>query len=102
VYEPSFYWPDAPQRFRLDKISPSWAEELRSRPPQPEAREAALALRRGLAEVFDRAGAVHIQIAKYYAYQELLEPTSREVLAGVKAVVDPDGRVNPGSLGLGS
>ena len=97
VYEPSFYWPDAPQQFRLDKISPRVGRESCGacrRSPRRARRPWAAP---GPARVFDRAGAVHIQMPKYYAYQELLEPTSREVLAGGRsssrrAVGRPGGR----------
>ena len=101
LIEPSFYWHDTVDRFRLEKLEPEQAEKLRDIPPDPEARAVALSLRRGLAACYDELGAVHLQLGKWYDYQRWLEPTARETLRAVKDALDPAGLVNPGSLGLG-
>lgn len=101
LLEPSFYWHDAVDRFRLEKLEPSMAEKLREVPANPEARAAALRLRRELATRFDELGAVHLQIGKWYDYERWLEPALHETLGAVKNALDPEGLFNPGSLGLG-
>ena len=58
-------------------------------------------MRDGLRDLYDRHGCCHLQIGRYYPYQEMManEPL-RRLLNGVKDVVDPERRMNPGSLGL--
>ena len=43
---------------------------------------------------------MHIQIAKYYAYDTVLDGEAIGLVRAVKAALDPQGLVNPGSLGL--
>ena len=42
-----------------------------------------------------------MQIGKSYPYQTGLHRDSLELVAKIKNAVDPNGRVNPGALGLG-
>jgi FAD/FMN-containing dehydrogenase len=41
-----------------------------------------------------------MQIGKSYPYREGLRPESWRLVEALKKTVDPEGRVNPGSLGL--
>ena len=100
LIEPSFYWHDRVDRFRLEKLDPEHAEKLRDIPEDPEARAVALSLRRGLASVFDELGCMHLQIGKWYDYERWLEPSLRETLNELKTSLDPKHGINPGSLGL--
>ncbi len=100
LFEPSFYWFDELGEFRLEKVSTEAATEWKSIPPDPETRAVVLDLRRQLAKVFDELGCCHIQIGKYYEYGPLLEPETWRMVQALKQVVDPEGLVNPGSLGL--
>lgn len=100
LFEPSFYWHDELGEFRLERIAPEAAEDWAKIPPDTGAREAVLKLRAELAEVFDDLGAVHIQIGRYYAYESRLEAPALALVRHFKRAVDPDGRLNPGSLGL--
>jgi D-lactate dehydrogenase (cytochrome) len=101
VIEPSFYWHDELGDFRLSLIEPEFAEKWKSIPANVERRKVALALRDELRDLFDGLGGLHLQIGKYYPYTEIMnnEPLQR-VIKGVKHVLDPEGLVNPGSLGL--
>jgi FAD/FMN-containing dehydrogenase len=63
-------------------------------------REVALALRREAAELFDPLGAVHMQLGKFYGYEPVIEEPTFALLQSLKAAVDPEGRINPGALGL--
>ena len=69
--------------------------------PDTITRALALKLRDGLRDLYDRHGCCHLQLGKYYPYQDMIgnEPL-KDLLKGVKAVVDPTGRMHPGSLGL--
>ena len=53
-----------------------------------------------LARLFLAHGAVHQQLGKFYPYRDSLTAGSWSLLAGMKAVVDPKGLMNPGSLGF--
>ena len=101
VIEPSIYWHDELGDFRLSLIEDDFAEKWKSIPADEEKREVALKLRDGLRDLYDENGCCHLQLGKYYPYQELIdnEPL-KNLLEDLKKVLDPDGRMNPGSLGL--
>lgn len=101
VIEPSLYWHDELGDFRLSLIEPEFREKWRDIPADTERRAVALRLRDGLRDLYDRHGCCHLQIGKYYPYQAMIanEPM-KELLHGLKAVVDPAHRMNPGALGL--
>lgn len=101
VIEPSFYWHDELGEFRLSLIEPEFAEKWRGIPANEARRKVALGLRDQLRDLFDRQGALHLQIGKYYPYLELMtNSTVPKVLHGVKDLLDPQRLVNPGALGL--
>lgn len=101
VIEPSIYWADELGEFRLSLIEPEFAERWRDIPADKEKRAVALGLRDGLRDLYDSHGCCHLQLGKYYPYQELIDNEAlKRLLGGVKNAVDPRGVMNPGSLGL--
>jgi len=101
VIEPSFYWLDELGEFRLSLIEKEYADEWKHIAANEERRAVALQLRDELRDLFDQLGGVHLQIGKYYPYFEMMENTALEkVIRGVKDVLNPQGRLNPGALGL--
>ena len=105
LYEPVFYWHDALDEPRRRRFAQIQRDDLLARwganPPRPEAREAALRLRRDLADTLTAFGSTHLQIGKFYDFEGSLEPATFAVLEQLKAALDPARIVNPGSLGLG-
>jgi len=101
VIEPSLYWRDELGDFRLSLIEAEFRERWQDIPADHDTRRVALGLRDGLRDLYDSHGCCHLQLGKYYPYQELIanEPLKR-LLHGIKDVVDPARLVNPGSLGL--
>jgi FAD/FMN-containing dehydrogenase len=101
VIEPSFYWFDELGPFRLDLIEPEFRERWKGIPADTQARDAVLKLRADLRDLFFELGACHLQLGKYYRFHDAMsnEETWR-LLEGLKGLVDPAGRMNPGSLGL--
>lgn len=98
--EPLLYWHDE-QFFRHDRIAEtSDVEALQKAPEQPEATSFAYAMRERLKAVMKANGAVHVQIGKAYDYLPTREPRVADLIRAIKSNVDPDGRINPGSLGL--
>jgi FAD/FMN-containing dehydrogenase len=75
-------------------------DSLAKSPETPEARLAVKALRENLVAIFTRHGAVHMQIGKDYPYRQTRQPNTYALLENIKGILDPDGLVNPGSLGL--
>jgi D-lactate dehydrogenase (cytochrome) len=101
VIEPSFYWHDQLGDFRLSLIEPEFAEKWKDIPANEARRAVALKLRDELRDLFDSLGGLHLQIGKYYPYREIMNNEGlARVVEGLKAVVDPEGAMNPGALGL--
>jgi D-lactate dehydrogenase (cytochrome) len=101
VIEPSIYWHDAVDEFRLSLIEPEFADKWRAIPADSAKRGVALELRAGLRDLYDRHGCCHLQIGKYYPYQEMIaNDAMKNLLGGVKRALDPEGQMNPGALGL--
>jgi FAD/FMN-containing dehydrogenase len=100
LIEPVLYWPDSRQLFHERVLSHDYLAKLPRFDENPPARAAVDALRRDLAECFMRHGAVSFQLGRFYRFQEGLDPSAARLLDGVKRLVDPDGILNPGCLGL--
>jgi FAD/FMN-containing dehydrogenase len=100
LLEPVMYWPDARNDFHERVLDADYLAKLPKHPPNPEAAAAVAKIREDLARNFMEQGAVSFQLGKFYYYQEGLEATAAGLLAQVKKLLDPAGRMNPGSLGL--
>jgi FAD/FMN-containing dehydrogenase len=50
--------------------------------------------------IFGRAKGMHFQIGRTYPLKVGTDPRAWSVLEAVKAHLDPQGRMNPGALGL--
>jgi FAD/FMN-containing dehydrogenase len=101
VIEPSIYWADELGEFRLSLIEDEFAEKWREIPADEEKRQVALKLREGLRDLYDQYGCCHLQIGKYYPYQDMIaNDAMKRLLRGMKDVLDPQGSMNPGALGL--
>jgi FAD/FMN-containing dehydrogenase len=100
LIEPMLYWPDARDAYHERMIAPGHLKRLPVLPPNPRAAEAMRTLRLDLTRFWMEQGCVHLQIGKTYRYLESRQPAFRTLLEQIKAVVDPHGLMNPGSLGL--
>lgn len=100
LLEPVLYWPDARLGFHERVLDAGYLAKLPKFPPNPEAAAAVDAIRGDLATAFMEHGAVSFQLGKFYRYQEGLDPTASALLREIKCLLDPDGRMNPGALGL--
>jgi D-lactate dehydrogenase (cytochrome) len=98
--EPMFYWRDALDPIQLGHLSERNRARFSSFPENLPARDVVRRLRGELREVFARYGAVHAQVGRFYSLTERMDAGSRELLERVKRALDPEGRMNPGSLGL--
>ena len=100
LLEPVLYWPDARLGFHERVLDASYLAKLETFPPNPAAAEAVARIREDLAQVFMEQGAVSFQLGKFYRYQEGLTDSASVFLKQLKRLLDPQGRMNPGCLGL--
>ena len=100
IIEPVLYWEDTITEIHRHYVEDSVIKNIKVYDDNPEAHAFASQLKQELSELFMAAGTVHFQIGKAYPYQEGIAPANREIITAIKNMVDPQGRVNPGSLGL--
>ncbi len=98
--EPSFYWVDEVSEHHLRHLPADEAKKFKAIPANPEARAYAQKLRFELRDFFHDLGAVHVQLAKFYRYQDALAPETARLLSDLKTVLDPERRFNRSNLGL--
>ncbi|MEQ8516268.1 MAG: FAD-binding oxidoreductase [Chromatocurvus sp.] len=100
LLEPVFFWPDEIDAIHEASVEPAHLARLKRFPANPEARAAVMAIRSEMLELFSELGASHLQIGKSYRYREGLSAAAWQLASAIKQAVDPNGRVNPGSLGF--
>lgn len=100
LIEPVFFWPDAIEALHRASVEPAHLARLPGFAANPAARAVVEGLRERLIELFDAAGAIHLQIGRTYPLLPRHDPAAAALLRGIKAQLDPHGLMNPGSLGL--
>jgi len=100
-YEPVFNWHDSWLPLHHATVSAATKGRVAEPAPDPDARALVMRVRAELVELFASLGAQSNQIGRTYRYADILRPESRALLTGIKRIVDPENRVNPGALGLG-
>ncbi len=100
VIEPVFFSPDELNEIHRATVEDSVLKKMSGFAANLDVREAVGEIRRQLIDVFQSAGGVHMQIGKSYPYRSSLRPESWRIIETLKQSLDPDSRMNPGSLGL--
>ena len=100
LIEPVFFWPDAMEEMHARSIEPAHYAKLTRFPANPQARAVVERLRAELMVIFGQADAAHFQIGRSYPLKQRSDPAAWGILEAVKAHVDPDHLMNPGSIGL--
>lgn len=100
VIEPVIFWPHGWRPVHESAIEPAHLARLQQRPPNEEATALVGSLRKDLVAIFARYGTGHFQIGRTYPYRESRDELSKTLLDGIKAIMDPDGVINPGVLGF--
>jgi D-lactate dehydrogenase (cytochrome) len=100
VIEPMFYWRDALDAVQFEHLSERNRARFGAFAPDPAARALVRRMRGELTAILDRHGAAHAQLGRYYNYVDRLDPGSRDLVSRIKSALDPEGRMNPGVLGL--
>ena len=100
VLEPVFYWP-APRTLYYERVlDAATRAKFADYAPNPAAEALVFELRGELTRLFLERGAAHLQIGRTYRYREGLRDEPARLLEAIKRAVDPQGVVNPGSLGI--
>ena len=102
LVEPCLYWPDEQMTIHKRFLDPQYRAKLTDFPANETARARVAQIRDELTTALHECGATHFQLGKYYPYLDGMNATTRAAVEGIKAAVDPDGRMNPGALGLAS
>jgi FAD/FMN-containing dehydrogenase len=100
LYEPVFYWEDGYNVTQSRLMPDGYQATLPQFPENPEGRALVDKMKHGIADIFQRHGAAHLQIGKFYPYMRGREPHNAALIRHLKQIVDPQRRLNPGALGL--
>jgi FAD/FMN-containing dehydrogenase len=100
LIEPVFYFPDSWAELHRRSIEPAHLARLSEAPPNADARMLVDRLRQGVIDIFGELDGVHFQIGRTYPLRDRSDPAGWRVLEAVKSAIDPEGRMNPGALGL--
>ena len=99
-FEPVLRWNDEWLPVHKRTPDPAYLKSLEEPPANPEARQLVARIRADIVAVFAEIGAASNQIGKTYPYFDALLPPTRELLLALKRELDPEGRMNPGTLGF--
>jgi len=100
VIEPVFYWPDQLNDLHRETVEDATLARVNNYPENPAAHAVVMAMRTELMEIMRDSGGVHLQIGRRYPYRQGISDEAERLVRGIKKLVDPDNRINPGSLGL--
>jgi len=100
VLEPVFFWPQGWRPVHESAVEPAHLSRLQQRPQNEDATALVTSLRKAVVAIFERYGTGHFQIGRTYPYRESRDEMSKALLDGIKAIMDPDGVINPGVLGF--
>jgi FAD/FMN-containing dehydrogenase len=100
LIEPVFYFPDSWGELHRRSVESAHLARLSEAAENAEARALVDRLRQGIIDIFGEVGGVHFQIGRTYPLKDRSDPAAWQVLQSVKQAVDPEGRMNPGALGL--
>ncbi len=100
VLEPVFFWPDSLEEIHRRTVEPQHLRRVGGFSENLAARAAVQEIRAALIHLFADLGAAHLQLGKSYLYREGLRAANRKLIQALKRQLDPNGRLNPGALGL--
>ena len=100
LIEPVFLWPEALDEIHKVTVEPDHLAKLPGFDANPTATELVTRARKAVVDIFSKRSAAHFQIGRTYPYKERRRPETLALLEKIKHAVDPNGRINPGSLGF--
>lgn len=81
-------------------LSTSAKAKVREPAAASATRALVMQLREEIVALFARHGAASNQIGRTYPYATILRDAPLALLQGIKRLLDPEGRINPGALEL--
>ena len=99
-FESVFHFRDEWLPMHEARVDPQVLHRYRRPDPAPAARALVDTLREETVELFRERGAASNQIGRTYPYLEALDAAPAALVRGLKTLLDPRGRMNPGVLGL--
>ncbi|MCE7902069.1 MAG: FAD-binding oxidoreductase [Gammaproteobacteria bacterium PRO9] len=100
IYEPTFMWDDERTIYHRRVYPPALLPGVPEHPANPAGRALVEELKGWIQDLSSRNGASHLQVGKDYPYLESRKPETRALVRGLKQLLDPEGLLNPGALGL--
>lgn len=100
LIEPVFFWPEARDSLHEATVEPGMLARLPTLPANPAATALVARARKAVIAALQPFGAAHFQVGRTYPLAQDADPAAFALLRAVKAVVDPQGRLNPGATGL--
>jgi FAD/FMN-containing dehydrogenase len=100
LVEPVFTWPEELFEIHRQTMESKVLKNLKTFDKNPDATAFVAKARGRVLDIFAKHNAIHFQIGRTYRYKETRDENTWALLEKIKHIVDPDGRVNPGSLGL--
>jgi len=95
-----FYWHDALDPIHVAHLSERNRTRFGGRPANLAARALVTQMRGELRDIMDAHQAVHAQLGRFYRYTDQMTVESGDFVRRIKQALDPQGRMNPGVLGL--
>lgn len=102
LYEVALYWPDDRTAYHVDTLDADHLAGLKAYAPNAETRAYVDQLKRDIIALYQEYGAAHFQLGRAYPYQPRLSAQASALIGGIKAMLDPQGIMNPGALGFGT
>lgn len=100
IYEPTFLWEDEQTIYHRRVYPADLLARVPVHPANPEGRRLVHELKERIGELCVNNGASHLQVGKDYPYLATRLPAVRELVRELKRLLDPEGLMNPGALGL--
>lgn len=98
--EPVFFWPNGYRPMHASVLDRDFLSRVPKLPPNPEATAIVARAMEAVRAICLRFGCAHFQIGRVYPYRESRDAASLALLDNVKNHLDPNGKLNPGSLGF--
>ncbi len=100
IYEPTFMWQDEQSIYHRRVYPQKLLASKPTYPANPQGLALVKELKGRIQQLCIKNGASHFQIGKDYPYLETRKPAVRELVLGLKRLLDPNKLMNPGALGL--
>ncbi|MBN8279164.1 MAG: FAD-binding oxidoreductase [Gammaproteobacteria bacterium] len=100
IYEPTFLWRDERTVYHRRVYPAALLPKVPEHPANPAGRALVKELKGRIQELCSRNGASHMQVGKDYPYLASRKPGTKALVVALKQLLDPEGLLNPGALGL--